>query len=133
MESTDEIVDKNTTKYPIWTRKRKWTETQDLWDNNKRPKMCVINLRQKGECKTNCRSNSWTEFYVFAEKQSAAEQTPNKVKPKEIHAKTHHNQTSEKNWQRKVLKPDGEKNYLQRHDSNNRGFFMRNQEGPKKA
>lgn len=64
----------------------------------KRLKMCVINLRKKKETRlTNCRSNSWTKFYVFAEKQSAAEQTPNKVKPKEIHAKTHHTQTSEKN------------------------------------
>ena len=97
--------------------------------------MCIINLRKKNKCVglTNYRSNSWTKFHIFAEKQSEAEQTPNKVKPKEIHAKTHHNQTSEKYWQRKVLKPDREKNYLQRNDSNNSGFFMRNQESPKKA
>lgn len=60
---------------------------------------CVSSISEKKESVrlTNCRSNSWTKFYVFAEKQSAAEQTPNKVKPKEIHAKTHHTQTSEKN------------------------------------
>ena len=89
---------------------------------------CVPSIAEKKESVrlTNYRSNTWTKFYIFAEKQTKCTWTNPKVKPKEIHAKTHHNQTSEKYWQKKVLKPDGEKNYLQRNnDSNNNGFFTR--------
>ena len=44
---------------------------------------CVSSISEKKESVrlTNYKSNTWTKFYIFAEKQSAPEQTP-KLNPK---------------------------------------------------
>lgn len=48
-ESTDETEDRKTEN--IWIEQQKENEhsLKNLWDNNKRSKICIISLRKKGE------------------------------------------------------------------------------------
>lgn len=79
---------KSKTKIPQNTQFEQEKENEQrlrtLWDNNKKTQnVCHQSQKKRRSVRlTNCRSNSWTKFYVFAEKQVQLNKPQTKLNPK---------------------------------------------------